>query len=107
MPTTTESIERQIARVRKQLMELGPMRPGSLSCQYKDRKDKKQPFYQLSYTRKMKSRSEYVRAENVEAIRVELANFKKFRKLVDQWIDLALELSQLKSKSGLHSDKLE
>ncbi len=29
---------------------------------------------------------------------------KRFRKLIEQWTDLALELSQTKSRLGLHSD---
>jgi hypothetical protein len=103
MSTAIDKIEVQIARVQKELMALGPMRPGSLSRQYKIRKEKKQPFYQLSYTHKMKSRSEYVRPENVQVIRKELANFKKFRKLIDRWVDLALKMSQMKSKSGVHA----
>ncbi len=51
----------------------------------------------------MKSRSEYLRPENLAAIRIETARFKHFRKLVDRWVDLALKLSQLKTKQGLHS----
>jgi hypothetical protein len=98
MSIAISKLEKQIARVREELMRLGPMRPGSLSCQYKNRKEKKGPFYQLSYTHKMKSRSEYVRPENLKAIKCELANFKKFRRLIDRWIDLSLKLSQLKSK---------
>ena len=105
MPTAIQKIEVQIERVRRELMELGPMRPGSLSCQYKNRKEKKQPYFQLSYTHKRKSRSEYVRPENLNAIRAELGNYKKFRGLVDRWVDLALELSKLKSKSGAHKGK--
>ena len=52
----------------------------------------------------MKSRSEYLRPENLVAVRRETANFKRFRKLVDRWVALALQLSQLKMRQGLHSD---
>jgi hypothetical protein len=70
------------------------MRPGSISQQYRDPKEKKRPFYQLSYTHKMKSRSEYVRPENLETLQRETETFKRFRGLVEEWIDLALQLSQ-------------
>lgn len=46
----------------------------------------------------MKSRSEYLRKENLAAIRQETANFKRFKKLTEQWVDLALELSQLRTR---------
>jgi hypothetical protein len=51
----------------------------------------------------MKSRTEYPRKENLKAARVEVANLKRFRILVDQWADAALKLSQLKTRLGLHS----
>jgi len=44
----------------------------------------------------MRSRSEYVRPENLAALRKETANFKRFKKLVDRWVSLALEASQLR-----------
>ena len=105
MSKQIEKIEKQIARIKRDLEELGPMRPGTVSRQYRDPERRKQPFYQLSYTHRMKSRSEYVRKENLAAIRRETAAFRRFRKLVDQWVDLALELSRLKTSLGLHSDK--
>lgn len=105
MSTAIQKIEEKIVRVKKQLEQLGPIRPGSVSRQYRDPADKKRPFYQISYTHKMKSRSEYVRPENLAAVKSETANFKKFKRLVDRWVDLALELSQLKSKSGAHAAK--
>jgi hypothetical protein len=38
----------------------------------------------------MKSRTEYLRRENLKAVRAEVANFKRFRKLVDRWADATL-----------------
>ena len=105
MSTAIQKIEEKIVRVKSQLDKLGPMRPGSVSRQYRDPGEKKRPFYQISYTHKMRSRSEYVRPENLSAIKKETANFRRFRQLVDRWIDLSLELSQLKSKSGAHATK--
>jgi hypothetical protein len=42
---------------------------------------------------------------NLKAVRAEVANFKRFRKLVDQWADAALKLSRLKTRLGLYSDE--
>ena len=53
----------------------------------------------------MKSRTEYLRKENLTAVRADVANFKRFRKLVDQWADAALKLSQIKTRLELHSSE--
>jgi hypothetical protein len=44
----------------------------------------------------MRGRSEYVKKENLSALRRETANFKRFKKLIGRWIDLALKASQLR-----------
>ena len=98
-----KQIEDRISRIKHDLDQLGPMRPGSISRQYRNPQERKTPFYQISYTHRMKSRTEYLRRENLMAVRLEVANFKRFRKLVDQWADAALKLSRLKTRRGLHS----
>ena len=70
--------------------QLGPMRPGSIIRQYRNPKERKTPFHQISYTQRMKSRTEYLRKENLKAVRKDVANFKRFRNLVDKWADAAL-----------------
>jgi len=102
--TKIRKFEERIARIKAELDQLGPIRPGAISRQYRNPQERKTPFYQISYTHRMKSRSEYLRKENLAAVRKETANFRRFRKLVDQWVDLALKLSQLKTSLGLHSD---
>ncbi len=99
MSTQLERTEEQIRKVKAELMALGSMRPGSITRQYRLPKEKKRPFYQLSYTHRMRSRSEYVRPEHVAALRKETATFKRFRKLIDRWVDLSLRASQLRAKS--------
>jgi len=103
MSTTIVKLNGQIEGIKRELQELGPMRPGAISQQYRNPREKTRPFYQISYTRRMKSRSEYLKPENLAAIRRETANFKRFRKLVDRWVELALQLSQLKTRQGKHS----
>ena len=99
MSKTLSQLEEAIERIKRELMDLGPMRPGSLSRQYRDPKTKNRPFHQISYTYKGQGRSEYVRAENLAQIRRETANFKRFRKLVEQWVDLSLKTSQLRVRN--------
>ena len=100
-----KQIEARINRIKHALDQLGPMRPGSISRQFRNPQERKTPFHQISYTHRMKSRTEYLRKENLTAVRAEVANFKRFRKLVDQWADAALKLSQLKTRLGLHSSE--
>jgi hypothetical protein len=96
MSTQLEQTEEQIQKLKQELMTLGPMRPGSITRQYRLPKEKKRPFYQISYTHLMRSRSEYIRPENVAALREETANFKRFKMLMQRWVDLALKASQLR-----------
>jgi len=86
-------LDKQIDSVKMKLMELGPMRPGKLSQQYRKPAEKAVPFWQLNYTYQMKSRSEYVRTESLPRIRRETAAFKKCKELFEKWIDLELQRS--------------
>jgi len=90
-----QQIERRIDRIKEDLSHIGPMRPGSLTRHYKDRQHKAGGYWQISYTRRMKSRTEYVREEWTAEIRRQIATHKRFKRLVDQWIDLSIEHSRL------------
>jgi len=43
----------------------------------------------------MKSRTEYIRKECVPEIRRQIATHKRFKRLIDEWIDLDIERSKL------------
>ena len=79
-------IERRIGRIKEALQEIGPMRPGSLTRQYRDPKERKGGYWQISFTRQMKSRTEYVRREWVAETRRQISTYKRFKRLVDQWL---------------------
>lgn len=97
----------RIAQIRRELAALDPMRPGSLSEQYnvcgtpgcrcKDPKkpEKHGPYYHLNYTWRGKARTEFVKADAVAAIRVQLENYKRFRELCAEWVDMSLEVARL------------
>ncbi len=89
-------IEKQIAAIKQQLMEIGEMRPGSLTKQYKNPKDKKGGFYQISYTQKNKSKTEYVRPYNIKVLKQQIRSYKKWKMLVERWIKLSIIYSKLK-----------
>jgi hypothetical protein len=100
-------IERQIERIKRDLALLGELRPGSLSTQYNvcgspgcrckaDPPKKHGPYFQISYTRKGKSSSRFVRKEDLPGVRRQLKNYQRMKTLVERWVDLAIELSTLR-----------
>jgi hypothetical protein len=94
--STLKKKEQKIATLVAALADLGPMRPGTLSLQYRNPRERKTPFHQISYTRKGRGRSEYVRPESLSAIKKELETHKKFRRIMELIVDLSLEASQLR-----------
>ena len=105
MAKSLAQIEERIAGIKQKLMELGEMRPGSLTHQYHKPKEKKGGFYQISYTHKMRSKTQYVRPEFVKDLRDQIASFKNFKRLVQQWTDLAIEYSRLKIAAAKKAGK--
>jgi hypothetical protein len=83
----------QLSRAQAALARIGPMRPGSLSQQYKDPAAKTGAYWQLSYTHNMRSRSRYVRPDEMPRIKPLVANFKRFRMLVDRCVDLSVKIA--------------
>ena len=72
-----DPIEKKIAGVKEELMTIGEMRPGSLTYQYQRPKEKNGGFYQISYTYRMKSKTEYVKAQFVQDFKRQIATFKR------------------------------
>ena len=106
MPTRQAVLERRIATLKAQLMTLGDLRPGSLSEKYNvcgtagchckaDPPRKHGPYYQVSFTWQGRSKSQFVRREQVARVRQHLRNYQRLRTLVEQWIAAGLELSRL------------
>lgn len=98
MSIELEKKEKRIRCLLAKMTALGAMRPGTLTVQYRNPTEKKTPFNQLSFTHKGRSRSEYVRSENLSAIRREVETYRKFRLLFEQVTDLSLEASRLRHK---------
>ena len=96
--THLEVIRKRIESIKAQLAGIERMRPGSLTRQYKDPKNRRGAYYQLSYTRDMRSRTDYVPRDYVRELRREIQNYKRFKVLTDQWIALSIELSRLMMK---------
>lgn len=95
-------MEDRIARIKQELLRIGTMRPGSLTRQKRSPKYKGR-YYQLSYTHKMRGYTEYPRAEFVPDMRRQIAEYKKFKKLIGEWISLAIARSKLTITLAKHS----
>ena len=52
-------------------------------------------YWQVNSTRRMKSRTEYDRRECVTELRRQTVTRERFKRRVDQWIDLSIEHSRL------------
>jgi hypothetical protein len=91
-----KTFDRQIQRIQTQLASLGPMRPGTLTRQYRQPQRQQGAYYQLSYTYQMKSHTEYVPKREVGTVRKEIAIYQRYKKLTAQWVDLALQRSWLR-----------
>ena len=101
------SLEAQIEKLKQEIVRLGDLRPGKLSQQYNvcgktdcrckaDPPQKHGPYYQVSFTRKGKSSTQFVRQEDLAMVRQQLSNYQRLRELIDCWITLGMELSRLK-----------
>ena len=107
-----EQSQARIGEIKQELGELGDMRPGSVSEQYnvcgnptcrcKDPEDPKKhgPYYQLSYSHKGKSTTEFVKKEAISEVRKQLENYRTFKMLNKEWIDLSVQIAKLRKKEA-------
>jgi hypothetical protein len=101
-------LEAKIEKLKQELVLLGDLRPGTLSEQYNvcgkagcackaDPPRKHGPYYQVSFTWQGRSRTQFVRRENVAMVRQQLRNYERLRELVEAWVAAGLEISPLRS----------
>ena len=94
---TLGNIEKEIRRLQHRLASIGNMRPGTLSVQYRDPAAQKTPFNQISYTYQGRSRSEYVRPDNLAMVRREIDAYRQFKALCSQIIDCSIRASRIRA----------
>jgi hypothetical protein len=97
MSAKKEKLIASIERLKKKISEVGPMMPGSLSQQ--TRKNSKGETYgsywKLGFTYKMKSRSYYINEELVDKVENWNKEFRNFKQLTEEWIELSLKLAEM------------
>jgi len=107
MNKKARSLEQRIERVKQKLTALGDLRPGTLSEQYNvcgnpgcrckaDPPQKHGPYSQLSWTRKRKSKTRFIRSSDLTRVQAEIKSYERLQSLVDEWVELTIELSDLK-----------
>ena len=113
-----QQIEQRTQKIKTQLVTLGDMRPGSLSKQYnvcgkpgcrcKDPENPQRhgPYYQLSWVHSGKSTTQFVRRPFLSLVKTELATYKRFRQLTDEWVELALQAAKMKLQAAKEAAKV-
>jgi hypothetical protein len=114
-----KKLEKRIEDIKAKLALIGEMRPGSInaqltvcgnsSCRCADpkRPRKHGPYYQLSYVHQGKSTTQFIQKELVGAVRAQLANYKNFKALTTEWVDIALALAKAKLQAAKERHKAE
>lgn len=96
-------ITKRINEIKAEICGLGTMRPGSLSIQKRSWGGE---YLQLSYTHRGRGYTQYVQDVDRQKIEEQLANYKKYRELSKELVDLSIELAKLevpKKKRGKSS----
>ena len=99
------ALQTEIEAIKRELVSLWDLRPGSLSQQYNvcgnprcrckgDPPRKHGPYYQLSFTRKGRSGTQFIKKAHVAMVRKQVKNYSRLRNLVDRWIELSTQLCQ-------------
>ena len=107
MNLTVEELERRIAATKRQLAKVGELRPGILTKQYNvcgkagcrckaTPPQRHGPYLQLGWTRNGKSTTRFVRREELGTVRKQTKNYARLQELVKKWVDLSLELCELR-----------
>ncbi len=104
--------ERRIEQIRKKLVQLGPMLPGSISeqwnvcgtprCRCKDpeRPVKHGPYYQLSFTVGGKSSTMFIKKEDLPEVRRRLKHHKQFKTLSTELVHAYITLARKNGFNG-------
>ena len=118
MNSRVRVLQRQIDKIKRDLVQLDSLRFGSLSKQYNvcstpgchcktSPSHKHGPYYQISYTRKGKSSTRSVKREDLPEVKKQIRNYARLRDLVERWVDLATELSELQLQQRRQEPKPE
>lgn len=96
-------LEQEIEDIKRRLLELGPIHPGSVSSQYHAcgtpscrchdpvNPKKHGPYNKLTYSHGGKSSCRFVRPECLEELKQRIDNYKSYRRLTARWVELSIQ----------------
>ncbi|ASJ74645.1 DUF6788 family protein [Granulosicoccus antarcticus] len=93
-----KQIDKRIERIKRDLEQIDEMRPGSISVQYRCAETKSYPYHQLNWVIGAKKQSEYVSRKNLKTLTRQTENYKTFKALCAEWVELGIERSKLSIK---------
>lgn len=93
-----KSLAARIDAAKMAIAAIGDMRPGHLSLQRRASGGNTRCYAQLSYTFKKRGRTEYIQADDVERVKAEVENYRKFKSLCERLVELSIEVSRLKAE---------
>ena len=93
-----KQIDKRIEKIKRELSQIDEMRPGSISIQFRDAQTESYPYHQLNWQSGAKKRSEYVSRKNLETLTRQTKNYRYFKALCAEWVDLGIERSKLSIK---------
>ena len=92
-----QKLEDKILKLKQSVANMGNLRPGSVSQQIAGGPNRKpRKYWQISYTYRMRSRTDYLRDDLVESIKNETLEYRKFKKIIERIIELSIQLSKEK-----------
>jgi hypothetical protein len=104
----SQKLQKRVEKIKMELAKIGEMRPGSLNtqltvcgspgcaCQDSKKPKKHGPYYQLSYVHQGKSTTQFIQKELVPIVSQQLKNYKTFKALTSEWVELALAIAKEK-----------
>ncbi len=93
-----KQIDKRIEKIKRELEQIDEMRPGSISLQYRDAETKSYPYHQLNWVAGAKKQSEHVSKKNLKTVTRQNENYKTFKALCTEWVELGIERSKLSIK---------
>jgi len=106
MTHARRQLEARIERIKREIVKLDRIHPGSLSEQYnvcgqpqcrcKAKPPQRHgPYHQVSFTWRGKNTSLFVRKDDLARVKRQLTNYQRLRELTDEWIELSMKLAKL------------
>lgn len=104
----TKTLRNKIDRLKQQIVNLGPVRPGTLyerrsvcgktgcRCSRPKKPVRHGPYHYLSYTFEGKSYTEFVSKQRLSLVQREIDNYHKLMEKVKTLVHTSIELARLK-----------